>query len=117
MPNPERQAQCVELALKTLDFQLQTSILSARMPRELPAADSQECIALHMLFADSPSTHFNNTKSFIGHAMGAAGPWNWRGNLPSFQDKVVHATINLDNLDPDCALRGLVSNQPRRSIE
>ena len=41
------------------------------------------------------------------------GHWSWPGNLPSLQDKVCHATINVDNLDPTCALSGLVVNQPR----
>ncbi len=45
-------------------------------------------------------TLFNNTKSFIGHAMGAAGALELAGNLPAFDDGVCHATINLDRLDP-----------------
>ena len=59
------------------------------------------------------STLFNNTKSFIGHAMGAAGALELAGNLPAFDDGVCHATINLDRLDPECALEGLVLNEPR----
>ena len=55
----------------------------------------------------------NNTKSFIGHAMGAAGALELAGNLPAFDDGVCHATINLDRVDPDCELPGLVANQPR----
>ena len=55
----------------------------------------------------------NNTKSFIGHAMGAAGALEMLGNLPSFDDAIAHATINLDDLDPRCDLPNLVINQPR----
>ncbi len=55
----------------------------------------------------------NNTKSFIGHAMGAAGALELAGNLPAFSDGVCHATINLDRVDPECAMAGLVANQPR----
>ena len=62
-------------------------------------------------------TFFNNTKSFIGHAMGAAGALELAGNLPSFDDAVCHATINLDQPDPDCQLPGLVANQPREMGE
>ena len=61
-----------------------------------------------------PDTFINNTKSFIGHAMGAAGALELAGNLPSFDDLTVHPTINVDNLDPQCALPGLVLNVPRR---
>ena len=45
---------------------------------------------------------------------GAAGALELAGNLPSFDDLTVHPTINVDQLDPKCALPGLVLNQPRR---
>ena len=64
---------------------------------------------------ERPHTLFNNTKSFIGHAMGAAGALELAGNLPAFDDGVCHATINLDRLDPECELPGLVANQPREA--
>ena len=63
---------------------------------------------------DSP-TLINNTKSFIGHAMGAAGSLELAGNLPSFDDGVCHPTINVDNLDPECELAGLVLGEPRQT--
>jgi 3-oxoacyl-[acyl-carrier-protein] synthase II len=45
--------------------------------------------------------------------MGAAGALELAGNLPSFEDRIVHPTINVDALDPQCALPGLVLNRPR----
>ena len=45
--------------------------------------------------------------------MGAAGALELAGNLASFDDGMVHATINVDDLDPECELPGLVLNQPR----
>ena len=61
-----------------------------------------ECEAIRAVFGEGcPDTHINNTKSFIGHAMGAAGSLELVGNLPSFDDGVVHATINVDELDPE----------------
>ena len=77
------------------------------------SGDAQECEALRNVFDSCDGTHFNNTKSFIGHTMGAAGALELAGNLPSLDDGVCHATINLDNLDPDCRLKGLVENQPQ----
>ena len=69
--------------------------------------DAQECdCAPRRVFGGSERTHFNNTKSFIGHAMGAAGALELAGNLPAFDDGVCHATINVDELDPECALHG-----------
>lgn len=114
LPNPERQAQCIELALKRGGLSASDIDIVSTHATGTSSGDAQECKALRQVFDGSPSTYFNNTKSFIGHAMGAAGALELAGNLSSFQDNVVHATINLDNLDPDCALDGLVANQPRQ---
>ena len=69
--------------------------------------------AVRQVFEGCRSTYVNNTKSFIGHAMGAAGALELAGNLPSFVDHLVHPTINVENLDPQCAFPTLVLNQPR----
>jgi 3-oxoacyl-[acyl-carrier-protein] synthase II len=80
-----------------------------------PLGDIQECEAIRAVFGENcPDTHINNTKSYIGHAMGAAGALELAGNLPSFDDLTVHPTINVDDLDPLCAIPGLVLNQPRK---
>ena len=79
-----------------------------------PLGDIQECTAIREVFADCPNTYINNTKGFIGHAMGAAGALELAGNLPSFEDKVVHPSINVDQLDPKCEMNNLVLS---RSIE
>ncbi len=113
LPNPERQAQCIELALKRGGLSASDIDIVSTHATGTSSGDAQECKALRQVFDGSPKTYFNNTKSFIGHAMGAAGALELAGNLPSFHDNVVHATINLDNLDPDCALDGLVANEPR----
>jgi 3-oxoacyl-[acyl-carrier-protein] synthase II len=77
------------------------------------SGDAQECTALRQVFGASEKTCINNTKSFIGHSMGAAGALELAGNIASFTDGVCHATINVDELDPACDLRGLVLNEPR----
>jgi 3-oxoacyl-[acyl-carrier-protein] synthase II len=76
--------------------------------------DIEECNAIRDTFADCPLTRINNTKSSIGHAMGAAGVLELAGNLPSFTDHLVHPTINLEHLDPECALPGLVAGSPQQ---
>jgi len=45
--------------------------------------------------------------------MGAAGALELAGNLPSFDDGFIHQTINVDNLDPQCAVPNLVINTPQ----
>jgi 3-oxoacyl-[acyl-carrier-protein] synthase II len=79
-----------------------------------PLGDIQECQAIGEVFKDCPDTYINNTKSYIGHCMGAAGALELAGNLPSFDDLTVHPTINVDDLDPQCALPGLVINHPKK---
>lgn len=113
LPNPERQAQCVRLALKRGGLASDQIDIVSTHATGTSSGDSQECEALRTVFDGCDDIHFNNTKSFIGHTMGAAGALELAGNLPSLQDKVCHATINVENLDPTCALPGLVVNEPK----
>ncbi len=113
LPNAERQAQCVALALRRAQIAPDRVDIVSTHATGTGAGDTQECLALRQAFAGSTRTQFNNSKSFIGHTMGAAGALELAGNLPAFRDGVCHATINVDALDPECALPGLVLNQPR----
>jgi len=113
LPNPQRQAQCVEKALARAGLQPADIDIVSTHATGTSNGDSLECEALRKVFRDSKRTHFNNTKSFIGHCMGAAGALELAGNLPAFEDGVVHPTINVDELDPDCHLPQLVTGQPR----
>lgn len=114
LPYGPRQRQCMEMALKRADLQpADVTILNAHATGT-KQGDIEECNAIRETFAGCENTWINNTKSSIGHAMGAAGVLELAGNLPSFVDNMVHPTINLDNLDPECALPGLVANTPRR---
>lgn len=113
LPNPERQAECMELALKRAGLVAEQIDIVSTHATGTASGDAQECIALRRVFGGSQRTYFNNTKSFIGHSMGAAGALELAGNLGAFEDGVCHPTINVDELDPECALDGLVLNQPR----
>ena len=113
LPNPERQAQCIALALQRGGLSAHQIDIVSTHATGTSSGDSQEVLALRNAFPQGSDVCFNNTKSFIGHTMGAAGALELAGNLPSFQDGVCHATINVDDLDPECALDGLVLNQPK----
>lgn len=113
LPLPERQAECIELALSRAGLVAGDVDVVSTHATGTMSGDVQECIALRQVFAGCDKVRFNNTKSFIGHAMGAAGALELCGNLPSFEDGVCHATINVDELDPDCRLDGLVLNEPQ----
>ena len=113
LPNPDRQAQCVELALQRAGLRPEQIDIVSTHATGTSSGDAQECAALRRVFETSDRTHFNNTKSFIGHAMGAAGSLELTGNLPAFEDGVCHPTINVDELDPECAIDQLVCGEPR----
>jgi 3-oxoacyl-[acyl-carrier-protein] synthase II len=115
LPNAQRQAECMQLALRRARLAPEQVDIVSTHATGTASGDTQECAALRRVFGDAPRTLFNNSKSFIGHTMGAAGALELGGNLPAFADGVCHATINVDHLDPECALQGLVVNEPRES--
>ncbi len=112
LPDPKRQEQCIRLALKRAGLEPNQIDIVSSHATATEQGDIEECKALRAVFGECTNTRINNTKSFIGHAMGAAGALELLGNIPSFEDDTVHATINLDNIDPDCALDQLVVNHP-----
>ncbi len=113
LPNSDRQAECVKMALKRARLEPDQIDIVSTHATGTTSGDTQECQALRRVFGHSERTHFNNTKSFIGHCMGAAGALELAGNMAAFDDGVCHPTINVDDLDPECELNGLVVNQPR----
>ena len=115
LPHPERQAECIRLALKRAQLNARDIDIVSTHATGTASGDIQEATALRDVWKDNEHTLFNNAKSFIGHAMGAAGVLELAGNLPAFGDGVCHATINLDHVDPECDLPGLVANQPRET--
>ena len=112
---PERQAQCVNAALKRAGLDAEQIDIVSTHATGTASGDAQECTALRSVFGGCDTVRINNTKSYIGHAMGAAGALELAGNLLSFNDRVVHPTINVDELDPDCALPELVLNEPEEA--
>lgn len=112
LPDPSQQAACVEKAIQKAGMQPSDIDIVSTHATATPQGDIQECTALKSVFEDCKHTYFNNTKSFIGHAMGAAGALELAGNIPSFEDGYIHATINIEKLDPACELPNLIINQP-----
>jgi 3-oxoacyl-[acyl-carrier-protein] synthase II len=113
LPNAERQAQCIQIALDRAGLNAEHIDIVSSHATGTQSGDSQECLALRTIFGASNKTCINNTKSFIGHSMGAAGALELAGNLASFADSTCHPTINVDELDPNCDLGGLVVNEAR----
>ena len=112
LPNPERQSKCMLKAVRSSGLALSDIDLISTHATSTPQGDIQECKAIREVFQNCPSTYINNSKGFIGHAMGAAGALELAGNLPSFRDNTIHPTINIDTLDEECTLNNLVINHP-----
>ena len=112
LPNADGQNACMRGALAHAGLEPGEIDVLNTHATATPSGDVVECSAVRSVFGDTPGVHVNNTKSFIGHAMGAAGALELAGNLPSFTDGLVHPTINVSSLDPECDVRGLVANEP-----
>ncbi len=112
LPNSERQAECMREAIRRAGLSPSDITIVNTHATGTQAGDAKECAALRTVFDGFRQTYFNNTKSFIGHCMGAAAALELAGNLPSFSDGIVHPTINVEELDPLCDLPNLVLNEP-----
>ncbi len=112
LPEPQRQAECMRLALEQAGLAPGDIDLLSSHATATQLGDIQEAQAIREVFRDHPGLKVNNTKSYIGHTMGAAGVLELTGNLPSLEDRVVHPTINCEEPDPECHLPGLVIGEP-----
>jgi len=114
LPNSERQIECMTAALDKAGLKPEDVDIVNTHATSTPQGDAQEMKAIRYLFPAErcPKTKVNNTKSYIGHAMGAAGALELAGNLPSFDDGMVHPTINVDEMDPECDSGNIVINTP-----
>jgi 3-oxoacyl-[acyl-carrier-protein] synthase II len=115
LPDSAGQEACMRGALRHAGLPPEAIDVINTHATSTPSGDEIECRAIRAVFGDAPGVRVNNTKSFIGHAMGAAGALELAGNLPSFEDGLVHPTINVEHLDPECELPGLVLDTPARA--
>jgi len=113
LPNSERQAQCMRMALARAGLNADQINVVSTHATGTGMGDTLEIAAVREVFGNCEKTRVNNAKSFIGHTMGAAGALELAGNLMGFSDGVVHPTINLDDVDPECDMPQLVKNQPQ----
>lgn len=111
LPNTDRQTQCIQKAIKKAQLSANDIDIVNMHATGTKAGDINELAAVKNVFDDCINTKVNFTKGHIGHCMGAAGALELAGNLPSFEDGIVHPGINVDNLDPECEMSNLVLNE------
>lgn len=112
LPNAERQIQCMNMALKKAGIKAEDVDLVSMHATGTPSGDIIECEAVSAVFGHSKNTYINTTKGLIGHCMGAAGALELAGNLPSFNDGLIHPTQDIKEMDPKCNLMNLVQGEP-----
>ncbi len=67
--------------------------------------DKMEALAIRTVLGDHTDKVFvNSTKSMIGHCLGAAGALETVAALQSIEEGIIHPTINLEHLDPECPI-------------
>ena len=72
-----------------------------------PLGDLQEVKAVARLLPDAKNLHVSSTKSMTGHLLGSAGAIEAAFCLLAIRDSVIPPTINLDQLEPECAATGI----------
>jgi 3-oxoacyl-[acyl-carrier-protein] synthase II len=90
LPDADTPVVCMQKALDFAGIKPEDIDILNSHATSTPIGDQQVAKAINMVFADSDNTFVNNTKGYIGHAMGAAGALELAGNLPSFNDNIIH---------------------------
>jgi 3-oxoacyl-[acyl-carrier-protein] synthase II len=112
-PNSERQVECMHKAIRRAGLTVSDIDIVNMHATGTGTGDVNETVAVRRAFEASNKTYVNFTKGHIGHCMGAAGSLELAGNLPSFEDGVVHPGMNCTDLDPECEVKNLVINEPK----
>ncbi len=81
-----------------------------------PHGDLAEVVALRHVFGDRlAEVPMSATKSMIGHLLGGAGAVESIAVVCSHRDQLLHPSINVDDLDPECTVR-LVRERQRADV-
>lgn len=82
-----------------------------------PIGDTAECFAVRSVFGNyADSISVTSTKSMTGHMLGAAGAAEAVLSVLSIVHGKVPPTINLENVDPECALNIVANVAQERTV-
>jgi 3-oxoacyl-[acyl-carrier-protein] synthase II len=113
-PDKEGAKRCIQLALK--DAGVGPGDINYVNPHATatPVGDRNESLALKEIFVvAAPHLLVSATKSMTGHLLGAAGAVEAIFSLLAIKYGIAPPTINLDDVDPDCAGLDYIRNQAR----
>lgn len=112
LPNTERQIECMKKAIARASISEKDIDIVNLHATGTVMGDINEVAAVREVFKESQKTFINFTKGHIGHSMGAAGALELAGNLPSFEDGLIHPGMNVEEVDEECKINNLVINKP-----
>lgn len=112
--NGEGARRCMANALRSAQINPQQVDYINAHGTSTVAGDRAEAIAIQQLFGDHASQlAVSSTKSMIGHLLGAAGGVEAIFTILSLRDQVAPPTINLFELDAECAGLDYVPHQAK----
>ncbi len=121
-PDPEGDgaARAMAQAVEKAGWRLADVELINAHGTSTPLNDKMEAMAIRRLFGDlADKILVNSTKSMIGHALGAAGAVETIAAIQSIVEGIIHPTINVEHLDPECPLNVVtetIENHPIRRL-
>jgi 3-oxoacyl-[acyl-carrier-protein] synthase II len=103
-PDKEGAKRCIQQAMKDADVAPEDIDYVNPHATATPVGDRNESQALKEIFGDcAPSLKVSATKSMTGHLLGAAGAVEGIFCALAIKNGMVPPTINLDDVDPECA--------------
>lgn len=111
-------ARTIRLALKDAGVRpVQVGYINAHATAT-HIGDAVEASALRQVFrARADTLAVSATKSLVGHTLGAAGAIGGVVTAMTLQTGQIHPTMNYDDPDPSCALRGISNRVQERSVD
>jgi 3-oxoacyl-[acyl-carrier-protein] synthase II len=115
-PDKEGARRCIQLALNDAGITPQDIDYVNPHATATTVGDRNEVLALKEIFGDDASRlKVSGTKSMTGHLLGAAGAVEGIICALAIKNSMVPPTINLDEIDPDCAGLDFIRNRAREA--
>jgi 3-oxoacyl-[acyl-carrier-protein] synthase II len=106
-PDAEGSRRSMQLALDDAGLAAQRIGYVSAHATSTPGGDGEEAAAIASVFSGCADLHVSAVKSMTGHLLGAAGALGAFTAVQAIDKGVITPTINLENLDPECAALGL----------
>lgn len=114
-PSTDGPVRCMRMALRHADMNPDEIDYLNAHGTSTSVGDANEVKAIREVFGDHAARlAVNSTKSMTGHLLGGAGGIESVFSVMAIRDQVSPPTINLDNLDPECAGVDIVGKTARQ---